>query len=121
MKKVISSIVEFVIDPIGKIFYYPFKKEEERKIKKCDEFLSKVKKPYSERTDAENIIFYSYYMIYIKGGLNRITKYFQFGATEASLILESYLEKDRTDFENEDYVNLIKTKSEQYFKDHNIL
>jgi len=117
MYKIIHNVVEF----IEKIIQYPFRneirKEREALEKKCDDFLAKVKKPYSERNDAENIIFYSYYMMNIVGCLNRSTKFLQLGATEATLILEGYLKRGE---EYEDFVNLIKVTSEKYLQDHNI-
>lgn len=118
MSKIIHNVIEF----IEKIIQYPFRKEIEREKeaheKKCDDFLAKVKKSYSERTDAENIIFYSYYILNIKMGINHATKCLQLGATEATLILEGFLKRGEN---YEDFQNLIKATSEKYLKEHNII
>jgi len=124
MNKIIHSVIEF----IEKIILYPFKsmikKAEDESTKRSDDFLATVKKQFSERTDAENFIFNTYFRINIARDINIADKFRFLGATEASLIFAGYLSFNNTlsgKLENEIYEDFIKRISIQYLTDHNIL
>ena len=57
---------------IFKILSFPFKYIERASEKRSSEFLKKVKKPYSDRTTSEKIIFDAYYKLKIEKKCNHL-------------------------------------------------
>lgn len=82
------------------------------------EFNDKFKKDYYERTSPEKIICESFFYINFSG--KNDMRYY--GALEATLILEGYIEPGKSDFfKQEGYQKTIYKLSEKYLKDKNIL
>ena len=112
------KVIKFIEKSFWQIFSLPFRGIIKEKEERITEFLNKVKKPYSERTDAEKILFDAFYHFKFK-----IQSLRYLGAMEVVLVLDGVFDFG-TEFpylENETYDKLIMRFAEQYLIDHNIL